>query len=266
MMKGCDGMMLELNKQSLFGTEGSGNQKKIWIGDYLYKIDTRNRESTKEVSAYNLAKAFQIPCVEYRREKVTIDGIEHYSSVCKSYLHRGVDKSITFAQLLDMYNIFQIDKNMSAKQYFTLTCRCIKDYTKLPDEYIYRRLLEILTFDFLICNEDRHLSNLEIVEYANGINIAPIFDNGTSFFRKDSILTYSELERLSRKHKSKPFSTNQWVNLIDISYAKQLASKWSININNVTNVLDGHLKIVKYRLTELQKKGFTNGQEREKGR
>ena len=41
--------MLELDSKYMYGTDGSGNQKKIWIDNYLYKVDSKFRDSTKEV-------------------------------------------------------------------------------------------------------------------------------------------------------------------------------------------------------------------------
>ena len=61
---------LELNTSNIFGSYSSGEQYKGWVSvngaRYLVKVNTHCRESLKEVSAYRLAKAFGIPCVEYK--------------------------------------------------------------------------------------------------------------------------------------------------------------------------------------------------------
>lgn len=253
--------MLELDSRLAFGTDGSGNQKKIWIGNTLYKVDSKFRDSTKEVSASNIADAFEIYHVKYERLQCIVDDDIKWCCRCKSYLSDG-DRVINLSQLLDYYCIFSIDKNMSALDYFELVCNCISKYTNLKYEYIRYRLLQTLVFDFLIVNDDRHLRNIEIIQYANGAyDIAPIFDNGHSFFRKDSMLTNAEIETLSRKLKLKPFSTNQWKNLIDINFAKEqtyiwinTANKKYGNINNIPGVLDSHKKILRIRSSMLLNK------------
>lgn len=254
--------MLELDSSLMYGTDGSGNQKKIWINNYLYKVDSKFRESTKEVSASNIADAFDIEHVTYKRTKCKVDGIERWCSVCKSYLPNNNDVSINLYNILNYYESFIVTNQIQTTDYFNGTCNIIKDFTGLDINYIKERLLQMLTFDFLIVNDDRHLRNIEIIMYSNGkFDIAPIFDNGYSFFRKDSMLTYKELELLSQKHKSKPFSTNQWKNLIDLNFAKHTANLWVTkvkqkynSIDKIPGVLDSHKRILKYRINLLLNK------------
>lgn len=42
-------------------------------------------------------------------------------------------------------------------------------------------LLETLTLDMLILNEDRHWHNLAVIKTASGYRVCPIFDNGAAF-------------------------------------------------------------------------------------
>ena len=247
--------MLKLDSRYMFGTDGSGNQKKIWINNYLYKVDSKFRDSTKEVSACSIAEAFKLKHVTYKRLKCIVDGDEKWCSVCKSYLTSTEDQSINLYNILSYYESFIVTNNTPASVFFEETCKIIQDFTKLNIEYIRLTILNMLVFDFLIANDDRHLSNIEIIMFQNGtFDIAPIFDNGHSFFRKDSMLTYKELEALSQRYKSKPFSTNQWKNIIDINYAKHIVSIWMTRVNqmygcieNIPNVMESHKKIIRYR-------------------
>ena len=249
--------MLELDSRQMFGTDGSGNQKKIWINNYLYKTD-----STKEVSASNIAEAFGIPHVEYVRKKCRIDNTEKWCCICKSYLTNQNDKSISLFNVLNYYDSFIVTNNTPASVYFIETCKIINDFTGLDTNYIKDRILQMLIFDFLIANDDRHLSNIDIIVYSNGtFDIAPLFDNGHSFFRKDSVLTYDELKILSQKFKTRPFSTNQWKNIIDIKYAKDITNSWLSrvkgtygSIDNIPGVMESHKKILKYRIKLLLSK------------
>ena len=52
-------MQMLVSKNSLFGLDGFGNQKKVWMKDGLFKIDSKLRESVKEVDAYKSAKEFR---------------------------------------------------------------------------------------------------------------------------------------------------------------------------------------------------------------
>lgn len=247
--------MLELDSYIIRGADGYGNQKKIWIDNKLYKVDSKFRDSTKEVSASSIAEAFGIYHVTYERTQCTVDDELKWCCCCASYLRSKNDTVISFNQLLEYYGICSIDRNMSSVDYFELMCKCIVDYTKLDYNYVRFRILQILTFDFLIVNDDRHLRNFEVIRYENGkFDIAPMFDNGHSFFRKDSMLTNSEIETLSRKFKPKPFSSNQWKNLIDLNFAKQQTSAWLTTakqkyggLANIPNVLDSHKKILRLR-------------------
>ena len=65
--------MLKLDSRYMFGTDGSCNQKKIWINDCFYKVDSKFRESTKEVSACSIAEAFNLKHVTYKRLKCIVD-------------------------------------------------------------------------------------------------------------------------------------------------------------------------------------------------
>ena len=254
--------MLKFDKKNLIGTDGSGNQKKFWLGNTLYKIDSKYRDSTKEVSACNIAEAFGIPHVIYNRAKVLVDGEEKWCCFCKSYLS-SEDMSISIDKLLTSGGINNISWDMSVIDYFNLTCNIIYKYSGLALTYIQWRLLEILTFDFIIANDDRHLNNLDVISFADGrYDIAPIYDNGHSFFRRDTVLSYEEIERLSRKFKTKPFSPNQWKNLINLDYSKSIAKRFKKTVENkygslknISGVLEGHSKIMRYRLEKLLSKG-----------
>ena len=247
--------MLKLDSRYMLGTDGYGNQKKIWINNCLYKVDSKFRESTKEVSACSIAEAFNLKHVTYKRLKCIVDRDEKWCSICKSYLKSTAEESISLYNTLSYYESFKITNNTPASVFFEETCKIMQDFTKLNIEYIRLTMLNMLVFDFLIANDDRHLRNIEVIKFKNDtFDITPIFDNGHSFFRKDSMLTYKELEALSQRYKSKPFSTNQWKNIIDINYSKHIAGVWMTRVNqmygcieNIPNVMESHKKILRYR-------------------
>jgi hypothetical protein len=208
-----------------------------------------------------LGSAFGLHCVRYTRDKFIVDSQECYGSICKSYLNANDLRTTTLYNILQYFNI-NIPMNMSAVDYFNITVDCVHKYTGLNIEYIQNYIMQLLVFDFIIANNDRHLSNIEIIQNSNsGFRFAPIFDCGQSFFRKDRELTYSQLDNESRKFKAKPFSTNQYKNLINIDYAKNIAYMFNENakksfggIYNIPDIPRAHKKVAIYRMKLLLNK------------
>lgn len=119
--------------------------------------------------------------------------------------------------------------------------------------------MQILVFDYIICNEDRHLSNFEIIknEKTGTYRFAPIYDNGLSFLKTNAVLTQAKLQKRLKKYKSMPFSRNPKTNLIDLKEAKQIAREYKANadlnggILNNFNITEFHRRLANQRLNEL---------------
>ena len=130
---------------------------------------------------------------------------------------------------------------------------CLSAKLKIDKLSLAKYIKTMMTFDYIICNTDRHLNNISFIENNGVYRFAPIYDNGKSFLGTDAVLTDSDLIAKSNKYKSKPFSSNPKNNLIDIEFSKCLVRQWLNNAGNLDNVLTnkGHLKIVKYRINRL---------------
>lgn len=245
---------LELSSSKAFGSYSAGEQYKCWVNinntAYLVKVNTHSREASKEVSAYRLAKAFGIPCVEYKEIAVKLSGIDRKACICRSYLGEN-ENDISVWKALG--NRFQVKKNESAKDLFDRVVECLSAKLRIDKISLENYIKIILTFDYIICNTDRHLNNINFIGNNGVYRFAPIYDNGKSFLNTDAILTDSNLIARSNKYKSKPFSSNPKSNLIDIEFSKTLVRQWVRNAGNLDNVLTnkGHLKIVKYRVNKL---------------
>ena len=152
-----------------------------------------------------------------------------------------------------MGNRFTIKKGESASSLFNRVVYAVSIRLRLDKGNLSRYLKNILTFDYIICNTDRHLNNISFIENNGVYRFAPIYDNGKSFLGTDAVLNDSDLIARSNKYKSKPFSSNPKSNLIDIEFSKNLVKQWLNNAGNLDNVLTnkGHLKIVKYRINKL---------------
>ena len=153
--------MLKIDNNLLFGTDGSGNQKKAWIGNRLYKVDSKLRESTKEVSASALGKAFGLNVVQYHREKIHTHNSEHWACWSESYCKNGVE-CITLSDIINYYDI-NIPMNTSAKDMFIMCINAIHSFTHINKDSIISWLIHMIVFDFIIANNDRHLSNIEFI-------------------------------------------------------------------------------------------------------
>lgn len=245
---------LELNTSNIFGSYGSGEQYKGWVSvngaRYLVKVNTHCRESLKEVSAYRLAKAFGIPCVEYKDINIKFKGSDRNACICKSYLREN-ENDISVWKALG--NRFSIKKGESASSLFDRVTNDVSYRLRLDKDNLSRYLKNILTFDYIICNTDRHLNNISFIENNGVYRFAPIYDNGKSFLSTDAVLTDSDLIARSNKYKSKPFSSNPKSNLIDVEFSKSLVRQWLQNAGNLNDILTnkGHLKIVKYRINKV---------------
>lgn len=245
---------LELSSSKAFGSYSAGEQIKCWVKidniAYLAKVNTHNREASKEVSAYRLAKAFRIPCVEYKELDVKLRSIDRKACICRSYLG-NCDSDISIWKALG--GRFQVKKNESARDLFNRVVESLSVKLKIDRLSLENYIKTIITFDYIICNTDRHLNNISFIENNGVYRFAPIYDNGKSFLGTDSTLTDCELINKSNKYKSKPFSSNPKSNLIDIEFSKNLVKQWLNNAGNLDNVLTnkGHLKIVKYRIDKL---------------
>ena len=86
--------------KGVFGTEGSGHQKKYWTegNEYLIKINSKYREASKEVSASAILSSLGVFCVDYEMIKVIYGGKQRVACTCKNYLGKG-EESTTLYEL-----------------------------------------------------------------------------------------------------------------------------------------------------------------------
>ena len=207
----------------IFGTEGSGHQKKAWLNkqgqNYLIKINSKYREALKEQDASIILRACGVDAVEYKAIKVNLYGSERNACICKSFL-RDKEFTITLSKILEDTDI---GMNESARSYMNKAIKAVNSELGIQDEIIYNYFMYILTADYLLMNTDRHLSNIEFIYSEAGWKLAPLFDFGQSFLNKDGIKSVKQFKLEERAFKTLPFSRNPEKNLVDINYAKQIA-------------------------------------------
>lgn len=247
---------MDLSEFSYFGTEGSGNQKKFWVGTQLIKLNTKYHEAEKEYSAGVLGKAFGLNIVEYQRDTYFYKNEVYKGCVCNSFL-KQYESAITLAYILSS-STFTVNMNTSSKEYFEKVVNSVCTITNIKENYVKNYLLQIMTFDYIICNSDRHLSNIEFVynKSTKQYRFAPIFDNGLSFLLKDGMQTKKQMQMDLYKFKTATFSRNPKTNLIDITIAKANCQQFVANAGGMAGIdalpiNEWHKYLAKYRIKEL---------------
>ncbi len=201
---------LEINSEDFdiihHSTTSKGNQAKYTDGNIWIKTNYLGYEDVAEYICSQLLKCSNITdFVTY--ELCSFDGQDACYS--KDFLKPG-ERILTLGRILALYGITQvtIDRLPTTKERFDLVVNTIKQYAQID---ITEYLSNILAFDAVVMNEDRHIFNLAII-YSDETKMyrpCPIFDNGLSLMSD----THHYPEYTSpiinmRRIKSKPFNTS----------------------------------------------------------
>lgn len=160
-----------------------------------------NLEPCSEIMAYRIASVFGFKdCVETKYRYVTINdrGVSN-DNVMVSYTRNFLEDNQSTSGLC---NFFSKSELLSDSLYNVFL-------SKFPN--FRGKLDEIILFDFITLNTDRHLNNISfIVDVDNNIvKLAPIYDNGASLLSQLSYETLSKSSSIiDRKLKCKPFNTD----------------------------------------------------------
>lgn len=167
------------------------------------------QDSIAEVIASRLGALLNIPVLEYRLCRIRLeDGTTVLGTVSKNFCSPG-ESYISFETMVESVDE-PVQWGVSAKENYTLVLDWFARLTGL-DARSY--LDTMLVFDYLICNEDRHLNNFGVLRNIkdNSYRFPPLFDNGYAlgFMQAERRL----VEQYFYTCKAKPFST---------SFSKQL--------------------------------------------
>ena len=205
-----------------------GNLKKRWkIADgkrILIKGGSNpfRQEPYNEVVAYKIATALNIPSITYTLKE--IDGYPY--SECEDFIKEDED-------LVPAYLINKTLKKSNNDASYTHLLKCAE---KLGIKGFKDYLNQLIVFDYLIANEDRHFNNFGVIRNAKTLDFigaAPIYDSGASFgFNKidADIKAFKDIE-------SKPFKNNiveqlklvtsfDWLNVKQLEYIKANIKSW----------------------------------------
>lgn len=152
------------------------------------------QEPYNEVLATSIMKRLGVDCAEY---SLTLIGDKPYSA-CKDFV-------TSETELVTAHNILKSVKKPNNKSVYEHYIDCCKGWG-IDD--IQHSLNQMLTLDFIIVNEDRHLNNFGLIRNAETleyISAAPIYDNGTSMWFNTAT---KSIKAGARDIGSKPFKTN----------------------------------------------------------
>ena len=167
---------------------------KAWLTDgtnrALFKPDTYTNESEIELEAYRIAAALDIPCA-----KIELLSYNDKTSGTISYdFKQHNDTETIYQKADDMYykeksdtlTHVSVDSDGSPIETISMTFENIKNY--IPQ--IESKVIDMLYFDCLIRNIDRHGYNWElIVNTTDGRvrDLAPLFDHGYSLWSEKAL-------------------------------------------------------------------------------
>ncbi|MCL2633050.1 MAG: HipA domain-containing protein [Oscillospiraceae bacterium] len=143
-----------------------------------------------EVMASEVMRRLNIPCVDY---SVIFEKNRPYS-VCESFVNSKTE-------LVSAFHIHNTEKIDDTNKLYNHYLKCCENLN-IPNAK--HNLDKMLTADYLIMNDDRHLSNFGAIRNAETLEwlgFAPNFDSGSSFCNKE--LTSNILSQ--ENHKSQPF-------------------------------------------------------------
>lgn len=178
---------------SVHGSGSNGVFYKAIINDTYYKLSSFNGlngeygyESVYEVMTSRVADLLGFNHCKYDlvHAKIKLGSKEMIVNLTKSKSFKNdYESRLTAEQYLGMNEVDVYDKE-----------ECL---SYLLNSSFKEDICNMLVFDYIICNRDRHGANIEFLVIDESIRLAPIFDNGSSLFApafrdKDRIISFNK--------------------------------------------------------------------------
>ena len=181
---GAGKSLKQRNKDASYKTPNNttnGQLKKVWIKkegeNYLYKGagTVHNFEPINEVLASRICDILELPHVEYTLDVVHSKRQDTLVSVCKSAINK--DEEIIPAHSILTERSKEVTK--TPEDYYLYLKIKKQHHVPKAEEYLQKMFM----LDYILLNEDRHLSNFGVVRDVQTLEwkrICPIFDTGRS--------------------------------------------------------------------------------------
>ena len=131
--------------------------------EYFFKRCSSINSIYNELLAEELAKDYGIECAHY--DLASYDGM--IGTISKNILEKG--------DLFHQLSEFVTDDSNDTQTILQQLKQIYKDENTI--NILKKELIDIIIFDILIANHDRHSDNLGIIENKSGIHFGPIYDN-----------------------------------------------------------------------------------------
>ena len=215
-------------------SEGSGRSEKIWLlnpdtkqtGLFKFKKDVGTTDHVSECIAYDIACLLEIPCAKF--ELGTYQGRQ--GSISYNIIQNADEvlvEGIYFIMLL--YPTYDSEKFMDIetqhKYSVGMIMKSIEKFTSIQE------FLQMLIFDYLIGNSDRHQSNWALISNGESMKWSPLYDNSSS------LCAYIAEEQID-SYLGKDMTT--WQSLVDTK------SKSLIRCMEQDNKRPTHLTVLRY--------------------
>ena len=186
------------------GFSSLGVESKYYKDGYWYKQDISGDEGlAEEVCSMILRHSNLEDYVEY--EACTINGRPGCRS--RNFLKDG-ETIVTFKRLYEIACGKDLTDYIYTIRDVTERIRYVIDFLKEYAEIDCTEYLRnILSFDMLVLNTDRHFHNLAVIRSGDRYRKCPVFDNGASFLSNYCLFPPDEdLEEQIEHASAKPFS------------------------------------------------------------
>ncbi|WP_099221719.1 HipA domain-containing protein [Listeria costaricensis] len=156
----------------------TGKRVKTWLEKdrtrYLFKIPKTSGEITAEMAAYLIGtNCYKLHLPE---TYIAIKN-EQYGTLSKNFVNKNAN--VEFIEAGDYF--FQKDPSFDPTDLSKYQIKTAIEF--MEDMCLKRPFYEMLLFDYLIANQDRHAENWGIlINNRNQKYLAPIYDNGSSLF------------------------------------------------------------------------------------
>lgn len=237
--------MLSLKKDNMDSTSEGQLFKKIeeengslylYKAGQLYKKRFSNTEAVIEELCYKIAEYMKINCASYeiveKQLEMNRDWVTQKILVSKSPWFIGEGQTVVYAKYL-------IPKYLLSKK---------EAYYHITNTYPYLKkdIDNMIIFDFLVNNIDRHYKNFGVIREGNNISFAPLYDHGSCLtgdiddeFCRD--ILDKEIEDLSLEQYledcdiSKPFSKNHYSEIRLVENTDLLRNK---HLDDILDIVD----------------------------